>query len=113
MLADILRQLALAKFMAGDVAGGVRTSRRILAMDPTCVRSLHNLALAMLRCGHPRRSAICVAAGLRVDRHDDGLRRLRARVWAQQARHMVRSCLARWSSRLWRVSRLAGRPGTQ
>jgi tetratricopeptide (TPR) repeat protein len=81
-LLEVLRHLALAKFTAGDLAGGIRTSRQALKEDPRCVRSLHNMALAMLRSGHPQRAAAFVRAGLVLDRHDDGLRRLRVRVMA-------------------------------
>lgn len=90
---EVLRQLALARFSAGDLAGGVADSRRVLKLDPTCVGSFHNLALAMLRSGRPRRAAAFIRAGMRVDGQDEGLRRLRIRVWAATASVRVHSML--------------------
>jgi len=77
----LLRKLAFARFRAGDAAGGVAASRRVLRFDPKCVASIHNLALAALEAGQLRVAAGWVGRGLRVDRHDDGLRRLRMRTW--------------------------------
>jgi len=99
-LLEVLRHLALARFTAGDLSGGIRTSRQALKEDPRCVRSLHNMALAMLRSGHPRRAAAFVRAGLRLDRHDEELRRLRMRVMA-----------AAWWERLARLALRGGRRG--
>ncbi len=78
---DLLRQLALSRFLAGDRDGGTAASRRVLRLDPVCVRSMHNLALAALEQGQVRIAAGWVSRGLRVDRNDDGLRRLRMRVY--------------------------------
>ena len=80
--ADLYRQLALAHFRAGQRDAGVVASRRALRVDPTCVRSIHNLALAALETGRLRLAAGWIARGLRVDRHDVGIRRLRMRLWA-------------------------------
>jgi tetratricopeptide (TPR) repeat protein len=80
--ADLYRQLALAHFRAGHREAGVVASRRALRADPTCVRSIHNLALAALETGRLRLAAGWVARGLSVDRHDVGIRRLRMRLWA-------------------------------
>ncbi len=77
----LLRKLAIARFRSGDTAGGVAASRRVLRFDPNCVASIHNLALAALRAGQLRIAAGWVGRGLRVDRHDDGLRRLRMKTW--------------------------------
>lgn len=77
---DLLRQLALARFRAGDRDGGVAISRRVLRLEPTCLRSMHNLALAALEEGRIRTAAGWVWRGLRINRHDSDLRRLRVRV---------------------------------
>jgi tetratricopeptide (TPR) repeat protein len=77
--AQLLRRLALARFRSGNDAGGVTASRRILRIDPSCVAAIYNLALAALRSGQLRVAGGWIARGLRVDRHDDGLRRLRMR----------------------------------
>jgi Flp pilus assembly protein TadD len=80
--AHLLRRLALARYRAGDVEGGVVVSRRILRIDPRCLASLHNLALAALQAGRLRLASGWISRGLRVNRHDDGIRRLRMRLWA-------------------------------
>lgn len=78
---DVWRKLALARFLAGDRDGGAAASRRVLRLDPRCVQSMHNLALAALQAGHLRIARGWIIRGLRIDRHDDGLRRLRTRLW--------------------------------
>ncbi len=78
---SVLRKLALARFHNGDTSGGVTASRRVLRYEPKCIASIHNLALASLNSGQIRLAAGWIARGLRVDRHDDGLRRLRMRLW--------------------------------
>ncbi len=79
--ADLWRRLALARFQSGDRRGGVAASRRALRLDPACVVSMHNLALSALERGRSRVAAGWIARGLRIDPHDDGLRRLRVRLW--------------------------------
>ena len=46
--AELWRKLALARFQSGDRRGGVAASRRALRLDPACVVSMYNLALAAL-----------------------------------------------------------------
>lgn len=77
---DLLRQLALARFRSGDREGGTAVSRRVLRLDPECLRSMHNLALSALEEGRIRTAAGWVWRGLHVNRHDADLRRLRVRV---------------------------------
>jgi superkiller protein 3 len=77
---DLLRQLALARFRAGDREGGSAISRRVLRLEPQCLRSMHNLALAALHEGRIRTAAGWVWRGLRISRHDTDIRRLRVRV---------------------------------
>jgi tetratricopeptide (TPR) repeat protein len=86
----LLRKLANARFRSGEVAGGVAASRRVLRLDPTCTASIHNLALAALEAGQLRVAAGWIGRGLRVNRHDDGLRRLRMRLWASWIRRTIR-----------------------
>lgn len=78
---ELLRRLALAKFQSGDSGGGATISRRIIRLDPTCVVSMHNLALAAMYEDRFLTAAGWISRGLRIDRHDDGLRRLRMRLW--------------------------------
>jgi tetratricopeptide (TPR) repeat protein len=91
----VLRKLAIARFRSGDTAGGVATSRRVLRFDPTSVASIHNLALAALQSGQLRVAAGWIARGLRVDRHDDGLRRLRMQLWMAWIGSKLRRLLLR------------------
>jgi tetratricopeptide (TPR) repeat protein len=77
---ELLRKLALARFRAGDRQAGAAASRRVLRLDPQCVVSMHNLALAAMEQGRLRLAGGWIDQGLRVDRHDDGLRRLRMRL---------------------------------
>jgi tetratricopeptide (TPR) repeat protein len=76
----VLRKLALAKFQSGNKAGGSAISRRVLRLDPGCVQSIHNLALAALDEGRLRSAAGWIRRGLKADRNDEGIRRLRARL---------------------------------
>jgi tetratricopeptide (TPR) repeat protein len=79
--ADVLRKLALARFQSGERDAGVAASRRVLRLDPRCVVSMHNLTLAALDQGRLRLAAGWIDRGLAIDKHDDGLRRLRMRLW--------------------------------
>ncbi len=79
--AGLLRKLALARFRAGDRDGGVTVSRRVLRLEGRCVMSMHNLALAALEAGRLRLAGGWISRGLEIDRQDDGLRRLRMRLW--------------------------------
>ncbi len=90
----LLRKLALARFQSGDTPGGVTASRRVLRFDPKCVASIHNLALAALNAGQLRIAAGWIARGLRVDRHDDDLRRLRMQHWLACARARLRGLMS-------------------
>lgn len=78
---ELLRLQALARFQSGDRAGGAAASRRVLRLEPACLRSIHNLALAAMQENQLRTAAGWIKRGLGIDRHDDGLRRLRIRVW--------------------------------
>ena len=78
---ELLRKLALARFRSGDRDGGVTASRRVARRDPQCVVSMYNLALAALEQRRLRLAHGWIARGLHVDPHDDGLRRLRMRLW--------------------------------
>jgi tetratricopeptide (TPR) repeat protein len=89
-----LRLLALARFRSGDRDGGVAASRRVLRLDQRCLASIHNLALAALEDGRLRTAAVWVSRGMHIDRHDDGIRRLRMRLWLGLARRAVRTARA-------------------
>ena len=91
----LLRIFAVARFRSGDIDGGVTAARRVLRFDPTCVVSMHNLALTALQAGQIQVAGGWVSRGLRIERNDDDLRRLRARVWVAWARERVGGGLRR------------------
>ncbi|MHC5024888.1 MAG: tetratricopeptide repeat protein [Planctomycetota bacterium] len=78
---SLLRSLALAQFRAGDRAAGQATSRRVLKLEPACVASMHNLALAALEERRFGEASRWIVRGLACDHQDVGLRRLRMRLW--------------------------------
>ena len=90
-----LRMLALARFRSDDRTGGAMVARRVLRYDPTCIASMHNLALTALDAGLLPVAAGWIHRGLRVDRHDTGLRRLRMRLTMAMVRKTVRSWMKR------------------
>lgn len=84
---DLLRQLALARYRSGDRIGGAAASRRVLRHDRSCVRSMHNLALAAMEQQRIAVASGWIYRGLKINRHDEGLRRLRIRLWVSLAKH--------------------------
>lgn len=90
----LIRKLAVARFRSGDVDGGVAASRRVLRFEP-CASAYHNLALAALEAGQLRTAAGWISRGLRLHRHDDGLRRLRMQLWLAWLRAGTRRILRR------------------
>jgi len=104
---ETLRRLALARYQSGDRAGGAAASRRVLRLDPACVVSMHNLALSALQQKRVRVAAEWVRRGLALGKRDEGLRRLRVRIyllwgWQSLAKNTRRSraylrAAARWT----------------
>lgn len=90
---DLLRKLALARFRAGERAGGVIASRQVLRIEPDCIDSIHNLSLAAVEEGRLEVAAGWISRGLRINRHDDGLRRLRTRLWMAMIGRTIRRLL--------------------
>lgn len=87
--AELWRRMALARFQSGDREGGTAASRKVLRLDPNCLRSMHNLALAALEEGRIVVAGGWIRRGLRLDRHDEGLRRLRTRLWLAALRKLI------------------------
>ena len=87
---DAWRALARARYESGDVEGGKEASMRVLALDPKCALSHHNLALAALRAGDLAAASDLVKRGLTATRADEGLRRLRSRVLLARLRALLR-----------------------
>jgi tetratricopeptide (TPR) repeat protein len=88
--ADAWRALARSRYEAGDLDGGRAASMKVLELEPSCAGSHHNLALACLRSGDLAGAADWVRRGLAVARADEGLRRLRSRVWLGKLRALLR-----------------------
>lgn len=96
---EILRLRSYVRFRVGDIEGGTAEARELLRREPACVVSMHNLALAAIARGDFRTAAAWISRGMRIDRHDPGLRRLRVRLvveairaamgslWRRQPRH--------------------------
>ena len=80
---EILRRLAVCRYRSGDRTGGTILNRRVLRLEPDCVQSMHNLALAALEDGRLLSATRWVNRGLHIDPQDGGLRRVRSRVWAR------------------------------
>lgn len=88
--ADAWRALARSRYEAGDLDGGRAASMKVLELEPSCAGTHHNLALACLRSGDLAGAADWVRRGLAFARTDEGLRRLRSRVWLGKLRALFR-----------------------
>ena len=87
-------RLSRARFEIGQLAQGVRAAMRAHRIDRTNVEALHNVALAWLRMGRLRGARVAVAMGLRASPADEGLRRIRTRLWATRAMQRMRPLLS-------------------
>jgi len=76
----IWRRLARAKFQSRDRVGGIRAARKVLALNRSCVETLHNIALDALSQGNLRIASAAINRGLKFHPADAGLRRIRLRV---------------------------------
>jgi hypothetical protein len=77
-----LRVLAVSLFASDKIDQGAGVSRKILRMDPTCVASMHNLALSAVKNNRYRSAWGWVRRGLAQDPLDNDLRRLRSKlIW--------------------------------
>jgi tetratricopeptide (TPR) repeat protein len=77
-----LRLLAVALFTNDKIDNGASVSRKVLRLEPTCIASMHNLALASMKNNRFRSAWGWVRRGLRQDPLDNDLRRLRSRlIW--------------------------------
>lgn len=85
----LLRRLSYAAFKAGDRRQGVRVARRVLGMDRRCAASIHNLAMAAILDGRFRRAAVLLRHGLAAHPEDEGLRRLRFRLWLGRGLRLI------------------------
>lgn len=104
---ELLRQLALARFQSGDRAGGAAASRKVLHLDPECVVSMHNLALSALQQKRVHVAAAWVKRGLALGKRDEGLRRLRVRIyllWGWQVSNKLTRHARVLSKKLYRLT---------
>jgi len=92
---ETLRRLALAHFRAGRSDRGCGASRRVVRLDPNCIEAMYNLALAALGEGRLRFASGWIRRGLSVAPQDEGLRRVRMRLWIAVARRFVNRLFAR------------------
>jgi len=77
-----LRVLAVSLFESDKIDEGAGVSRKVLRMDPNCIASMHNLALASVKNNRYRSAWGWVRRGLAQDPLDNDLRRLRSKlIW--------------------------------
>ena len=77
-----LRLLAVSLFASDQRDEGAAVSRRVLRLQPSCIASIHNLALSAFSSDHYRLSWGWVRKGLAIAPLDEELRRLRSRlIW--------------------------------
>jgi hypothetical protein len=69
----------------GGDSSGLNLCRHAAAAETLQARVFVNLALAELKLNHRKRACLAVSAGLRVDRSDPGLLRLRDRMGVRRA----------------------------
>jgi hypothetical protein len=74
----------LCQVYGGD-SSGLNLCRHAAAAETLQARVFVNLALAELKLNHRKRACLAVSAGLRVDRSDPGLLRLRDRMGVRRA----------------------------
>lgn len=83
-------RLSRAKGELGEFRASARAAMRARRIDRSSVEALHNVALAWLRLGRLRGARLVVAQGMRLAPADEGIRRIRSRLWAAR----LRACLA-------------------
>ena len=88
--AKYLRLLALSLFASGNVDDGAAISRKVLRFEPTCIASIHNLALAAMSNIRYKSAWGWVRRGLSIDPLDNDLRRLRSRLIWEGTMNFVR-----------------------
>ncbi len=92
-----LRILAVTLFASEKIDEGAAVSRKVLRIDPTCISSMHNLALASVKNNRYRSAWGWVKRGLRQDPLDNDLRRLRSRLIWEGIAKFCKKCISRSS----------------
>jgi hypothetical protein len=67
---------------------------RARRLDRSSIEAMHNVALAWLRMDRLRAAQVAVRMGLRASPSDEGLRRIRTRVWAARLMRRLRPLLS-------------------
>ncbi|MDP7070529.1 MAG: tetratricopeptide repeat protein [Phycisphaerales bacterium] len=88
--AGLLRMLARARYLSGDLEGGRAISRQILRIDPSCVASVSNLAIVALEQGRLKAAWGWVRKGRRLHPRDEAIRRVRLRILLRGAARVFR-----------------------
>jgi hypothetical protein len=81
--------LARARYRSGDCRGGMVLSRRVLRRTGgQCLVSIHNLAMGAMERGRDRIAKAWIRRGLQLSPSDEGLRRIRLRLWFRRMKQM-------------------------
>ena len=84
-----VRLLARARYRSGDCRGGMVLSRRVLRRTGgQCLASIHNLAIGAMERGRDRIAKAWIRRGLQLSPSDEGLRRIRLRLWFKRMKQM-------------------------
>lgn len=103
--------LGVALLESGRPSEGVEHTRQALVFHPRFVPAMHNLALAYMRQGQWLRARYWANRALRVDPHDEPLRRLRLKLRLRSVAGVTGWVLARWGDFLaWAWGATLGRP---
>jgi tetratricopeptide (TPR) repeat protein len=87
-------RLSRARCELGQLPAGVRAAMRARRLDRSSIEAMHNVALAWLRMDRLRAAQVAVRMGLRASPSDEGLRRIRTRVWAARLMRRLRPLLS-------------------
>jgi tetratricopeptide (TPR) repeat protein len=87
-------RLSRARCELGQLTPGIRAAMRAHRLDRSGIEAIHNVALAWLRMGKLRGAHVAVRTGLRASPSDEGLRRIRTRIWAARLMRRLRPLLS-------------------
>lgn len=85
-----LHNLAVCRFLARDLAGGVEYCRRALAIEPANTLVLHKLSLALIGLGQFSEAQTHIRRGLELAPGHDGFLQLRRRFRWLKLRHFLK-----------------------
>lgn len=109
--ADLHHLLGVALLESGRVEQGIDFTRQALVFNPRFVPAMHNLALAYMRQQQWLRARYWANRALRIEPHDEPLRRLRLKLRLRSIGGMTVWLLTRWGDiAAWAWGRTLGRP---